>query len=516
MKPVLSREQMRAFDRHAIESCHVPGLILMENAGRGAADTIERIVPTSMGGQRSVVFVCGSGNNGGDGFVTARHLLCRGWRVQVFLIGETEQVTGEARINLDAFIDLGGALVAQSASEDLHELMSAMAHCQVIVDAIFGTGLSRSIEAPLAHVVHAINAAAARKVALDIPSGLDADTGAALGAAVVADDTVTFAHLKTGLLTPDGARLAGTVHLVDIGVPGSLVHFTGHVAEVLDEAQVTRWLPSRWADIYKHAAGAVLVIAGSPGKTGAAALVARGALRCGAGLCTVATWASSVSAIERHLPELMVQPLDMTSPLPGVDTALRQARVVAIGPGFGLDGAARSVVEHVVLGWNGVKVVDADAITHFSARPEALRAAVGTLILTPHSGEMARLLGRPPEEIQRDRFGAIREAVERTGAIVVLKGARTLVGGPKGLFVNTTGNPALATAGSGDVLTGIVAALACGCEPQAAAAAGVFLHGRVADEWVGRHGADRGMLASEIADLTPDVLAVLRRQMARV
>ncbi|MCU0658215.1 MAG: NAD(P)H-hydrate dehydratase [Polyangiaceae bacterium] len=502
MRPVLGREQMRAYDRHAIEVRHVPGLILMENAGRGAADVLGRLRPLP---GLDVVLVCGAGNNGGDGFVVARHLLARGARPHVFLTGSSEQVMGDARVNLDAYIDLGGLFTQIDTEPLLPSLQRALAGAPLVVDAVFGTGLARPIQGLLAAVVGAINEATGLVVALDLPSGLDADTGMPLGVCVRAHHTVTFGHYKVGLFTPEGARLAGQVQAVDLGVPDTIVQHTGQSAELIEEADLRSWISPREANAHKHQVGGVLVLAGSPGKTGAALLAARGALRAGAGLCTLATWPECVPVLEARLPEVMTVPLDPTQ----LDALLGRQRVVVLGPGLGLDERARAVVERVVLRWEGVTVLDADALAPFAGRPEALASAPGRLILTPHSGEMGRLLGVSAAEVERDRFGAARAVASRGRCTVVLKGARSLIASAGALWINPTGNPALAAAGSGDSLAGIIGALACALQPLRAAAAGVFLHGMAADQWRLRSGADRGLLASEISDEIPALLGSL-------
>jgi NAD(P)H-hydrate epimerase len=258
----------------------------------------------------------------------------------------------------------------------------------------------------------------------------------------------------------------------------------------------------------------VLCVAGSRGKLGAALLVGRGALRSGAGLVTLCSWPDAVDALESRVVELMSARIDRADIKGSLDAALHGKRVAAVGPGFGLDAAAKAAVEHVVFGWEGTKIVDADALTHFAGRPEALAAARGATILTPHPGEAGRLLGRKSEEVEKNRAAAVRELAERTRATVVLKGARTIVAGATGpLYINTSGNPVLATAGSGDVLAGIIAAFSCVMPPDKAACAGVHVHGLAADVWRDKHGgADRGLLASEIADEVPGVLAALARR----
>lgn len=516
MIPILSRAQMRAFDRHAIENCHVPGVILMENAGRGAADVASRLLPSGLSGAR-VVVVCGAGNNGGDGFVVARHLWARGADVSVFLAGSPERVFGDARINHDAYVDLGGEVTvvrpteANVESGGLADLEAALGLADLVVDALFGTGLDRPIAAPMASIIDAINRAPGRRLALDIPSGLDADSGAPLGACVEAHDTVCFGHLKVGLLTPQGARFAGRVHVCDLGVPDTILGKVGHVAEVIERRSVARWLEPRETDAHKFSVGAVLVCAGSAGKSGAALLSARGAFRAGAGVVTIATWPEALAAVDARMPEVMAVALDRAHPLTRLGELLDRRKAVVMGPGFGLDDAAKKVLEHILEHFEGPIVVDADAITQFKGRPQRLAKAKGPLVLTPHAGEMGRLLGMSAEAVEQDRFGAVRRLVDATKAVVVLKGARTIVASPEGrIAVNTTGNPLLATAGAGDVLAGMIGALLCSMRPFEAAMTGVHLHGLVGDVLRGRSG-DRGVFASEIADEVPRVMEALAR-----
>lgn len=516
MIPVLSRAQMRAFDRYAIEACHVPGVVLMENAGRGAADIAGRILGASLVGAR-VVVVCGAGNNGGDGFVVARHLWARGADVRVFLAGSPERVHGDARINYDCFVDLGGQVTlvrpqdVTSSTSPMADLEAALVLADLVVDALFGTGLDRAISGPMATIIEAINRAPGRRLALDIPSGLDADSGAPLGACVEAHDTVCFGHLKVGLLTPQGARYAGRVTICDLGVPDTILGKVGHVAEVIERRTVARTITPRETDAHKFSVGAVLVCAGSPGKSGAALLSARGAFRAGAGVVTIATWPEALAAVDARMPEVMAVGLDRSAPAERVDELLKGRKAVVIGPGFGLDDAARKVIERVLETFTGAIVFDADAITHFKDKPQRLAKAKGSLILTPHPGEMGRLLGLTGDEVEHDRFGAVKKLVEATNAVVLLKGARTIVASPDGrIAVNTTGNPILATAGSGDVLAGMIGAFLCSLPPMEAAIAGVHVHGLVGDVLRAKTG-DRGVFAGEIADEVPRVVEALLR-----
>lgn len=515
MKPVLTRAQMRAFDREAIDQCHVPGLLLMENAGRGAASVVASYARESaaLGRTGPVVIVCGTGNNGGDGFVVARHLLSSGFEVRVWLIGRGEATKGDARINRDAWLGIGGAYaeIPNTASDsEIAAFVEDLGRAGLIVDALLGTGLDRSVEGVLARVVASINEVPAHKVAIDLPSGMDADTGCALGSVIKADATVTFAHLKAGLLTPQGSLYAGRVHVVDLGVPATLFERVGQLAYVIDSAAVAEYIQPRPATSHKHAAGGVLVMAGSPGKIGAALLVGRAALRSGAGLVTIASWPVAIDQIESRVVELMTVRLDPGDLERSVMQATDGQRVVVAGPGFGTDEAARVALDVLVRQVACIKVLDADALTAFAGRAELLAKASGSVVITPHSGEAARLLGKSSADIERDRFGAARELVDRTQAVVILKGAHSIVSSTSGTYVNTSGNPALATAGAGDTLAGIVAGLACSLPPIHAACAGVYVHGRTADLWRdSQRGADRGLLAGELADRVPEVLAGL-------
>jgi ADP-dependent NAD(P)H-hydrate dehydratase / NAD(P)H-hydrate epimerase len=488
MIPVLSREQMRAFDAHAIAS-GVPSLVLMENAGRGAADVIEREMLAGNAKGRSVVVVCGSGNNGGDGYVVARHLLGRGARVIVWMVSEPS--TDDARTQHAAYVGIGGRTRGGDA------LAGALADADVIVDAVLGTGLDRLVSEPIAGVLKLLRDD--RVVALDIPSGIDTDRGIPLGTAARAGRTIAFAHLKLAHVTGFGAEACGPVHVVDIGVPPDLR--PDRTADLVVTDDVKSVITRRSVATHKYTAGHVVLFAGSPGKTGAALLAARGALRGGAGAATIITWPETLPALEARLPEVMVQPIS--------DDALLGKRAVVLGPGFGTNDAAREVTARVLARFDGPVVCDADTFTSYAGRPHDLASAKGEVILTPHSGELGRLLGIPSDAVESDRFAAAREGARRTNAVVLLKGPYTVVASPTGRVVVTgSGSPALATAGSGDVLAGLVGALACTLPPFEAAWCGAFLHGVAGSAWAKEHG-DRGMLASDIADELPVVLGSL-------
>jgi NAD(P)H-hydrate epimerase len=516
--PILSRAQMRAFDQHAMEACKVPSLLLMENAGRGATDVIERELCAGHVAAMRFVVVCGTGNNGGDGFVVARHLLARGAKVQAWLVGDAARMTPECRVNHDGFVGIGGRVEQLPLGHALGGFAVAVGEADIIVDGLFGTGLDRMIVEPLSSIVRLMKEArghGARIAALDVPSGLNADTGVSMGGTVEADITVSFAHLKLGHVTGHGARKAGTVHVVDIGVPPQLV--PERSAELVESSDVRALISKRSLDAHKYRAGHVAVVAGSPGKTGAALLSATGVLRGGAGAATILTWPESATPLEGRVLEIMIARLAASADdeiagatlMTSVDSALVGKRVAVVGPGFGTGKNARAITEHILSTYRGVIIGDADIFTLHARSPEDFAVAAGRVVLTPHSGELARLIGRTAEEVEADRFGAARDAAAISKAVVLLKGPYTVIASPEGRIVVTgSGVPALATAGSGDVLSGLIAALACSLPPFDAAWCGAFLHGVVGSAWQKEHG-DRGLLAHEIAEGIPGVIAAL-------
>lgn len=497
---------MRAFDRRASDVLGVPSLQLMENAGRGAAEGILRLLAERFGAAPRVVVLAGAGNNGGDGFVVARRLAAAGVTVETFLALPASKLTGDALTNYRALVDAGAKLT--QLVDDPTPLVAALDGAGLLVDALFGTGLDRPIVGFLARLIEAVNAARGCKVALDLPSGLHADTGQLLGVCVRADYTFTFAHRKLGLCTPHGSVYAGAVAVCDIVEPGD-PEPSGVSAELLQPADVARLFTPRSSTVHKSSAGRVLVVAGSPGKLGAALLAAHGAARAGAGLVTIATAPGVADALDHRVLEVMTARIDPAAPEASLQSLLAPADAVVVGPGLGLDSAARRLVDAVVFGWDGPKVVDADAISHFAGRANELSRAKG-VVLTPHAGELGRLLGIPYAEVDADRFQAVARAVELTSAVVLLKGRYSIVGAP-GVRprVNPTGGPVLATGGSGDVLSGIIAGLACELGPGDAACAGAYLHGAAADAWANQRGADRGLLAHEVADGLPAALGAL-------
>ena len=512
MPLVLSADQMKAVDRAAIDKLGLPGLVLMENAGRGVAEIIARARPHLPG--LDVRVVCGSGQNGGDGFVLARHLLDRGAQVQVFLAMPREKMVGDAAVFARAFEALPGALVRDASfEEDATTWRAYLAGADVIVDAVFGTGLRSEVTGPAAAAIRAMNAVDALRVAVDIPSGLDADTGFVRGVAFAAHVTATMACRKLGLvLDPDAP--VGRVEVVDLGVPleaaAEAAQAEGPLCYWLEGEGVARTLPRKGPGGHKGTAGHVLVIAGSAGKTGAALLAARAAMRTGAGLATVATTVAGQAALDAKVVA------EMTACYADGDDAdeASYARILALagrmkaaalGPGIPTGPGTAALVRRLVAELPIPMVVDADALNLLAEDAAGVASSSRTArILTPHPGEMARLCGLPIAEIMKDRLGHARRLAQRSHAVVVLKGARTIVATPDGTaHINPTANSALGTAGSGDVLTGVIASLlAQGMEAPAAACAGVFVHGESAEiaiQTLGSHNLMAGDLPDAIA-----------------
>ncbi|HTM43877.1 MAG TPA: NAD(P)H-hydrate dehydratase [Polyangiaceae bacterium] len=519
MLPVLSREQMQQLDRATTERWNVPSAVLMENAGRGAAEIIAATLPP----KGRVVAVTGCGNNGGDGFVVARHLLVLGHEVAVLALCAPTALKGDARHNCEAFVALGGQILectVVGAIDD--QIRTASAGAQCVVDAIFGVGLSREVEGVFAQAIVAINALREvdgnrpQIVALDIPSGLDATTGQVLGAAVRADQTLSFAQHKLGMFTANGVDHCGQIRTIDIGVPAGALEEMEFSARLLQDSDIHPLLKPRPLSAHKNSAGRVVVFAGSAGKIGAALLVGRAALRAGAGVVTLAGFEEVVVQLDRRVEELMTARIDRAHVRQSVESICTAADAVVVGPGVGLDDAAQELVRAILAGFKGSIVVDADALTQFAGKVAEFSLAPGSLILTPHPGEMGRLLGMTGAQVENDRFSAVSVTAQRGNCTVLLKGPCTLIASPgQRTLIHSTQAPSLATAGSGDVLAGIIGALCLTLSPWQAAFVGAHVHARAAQLWQAENqAADRGLLAHEIADHVPAVIAELTRRSA--
>ena len=480
----------------AIEELGAVGLVLMENAGRGATDAICEVFEDRLD---RVVLLGGPGQNGGDAWVVARRLSLLGEEPLAILVGDPAALRGDALVNWSLLGTLGVETLVV-APEDAKSLGAKLDRATLIVDGLFGTGLDRAISGGYADAIAAIEAAPAPVAALDLPSGLDADTGAILGVAPGAALTVTFAGHKRGLHQYPGVEHAGEVRVADIGVP------------VRSKPSATVWsnddLPSliapRAGDAHKGTNGHLLVIGGAPGKTGAAILAGRAAFRSGAGLVTIGARPDSRAALEEKVIELMTAPLPDVPDRAAVEALCEGKRAVVLGPGMGLDAVGRDWALAFARYAPIPSVVDADAITHLAdAGLASLGEAAAPRILTPHPGEAARLLRCATRDVQRDRYAAAGALAKGSGQVVILKGARSIVAAGVELRVCAEGTPALGVAGTGDVLGGVVGALAMALDPRDAAIAGALLHALAGVE---ASVGDRGLMASEVADAIPVVL----------
>ncbi len=500
---VLNSAQMREADRRTIEEIGIPSLVLMENAGRQVVAAMETMYDDLL--ERRIAILCGRGNNGGDGFVVARTLLQRGADLAVFLLGRVAEVKGDARTNLEILGRLGLTVVEIGDSQAWELHFSEVSRCGLIVDAIFGTGLNAPLAGLMETVCGDVNASGISVVAVDVPSGLSADSPEPIGEFIAAGLTVTLAAPKLPLVLPPAETRSGDIVIADIGIPADVLDgVDGPRVELLTRAAMRDVVTPRAADSHKGDYGHVFIVAGSPGKTGAAHLSAIGALRSGAGLVTVATPASCQAVIAGMGPEYMTEALDETAEgldPAAVDRVIEMARdVIAIGPGLGRGAATRRFVQALVDRAPMPLVVDADGLNAFADDPDRLSGREGRdVIITPHPGEMARLVRMSTAEVQASRLEIARNFAAAHHLYVVLKGHRTLVATPdEKVFINPTGNAGMATGGTGDVLTGMVAAwLAQLLDAEAACKLAVYLHGLAGD----LAEADEGEVAMTSVDL---------------
>ncbi|MEA2521256.1 MAG: ADP-dependent NAD(P)H-hydrate dehydratase / NAD(P)H-hydrate epimerase [Actinomycetota bacterium] len=506
MKPVLTPSQAGELDR-AAQADGVGADVLMERAGRALARAVLDITGGTYG--RRAVIVCGKGNNGGDGFVAARHLARAGAVVRVHLI--EEPAPGVAREQMERAL---GETLARVSPFSPGRLARDLVHADVAVDAIFGTGFRGNVRDEWSGAIDEINASGIPVVSADIPSGVDGTSGAALGSAVRAQLTVSFGPVKTGVALMPGAEFAGDVRVADIGLPADRVRTDVFLSEPGDVAAI---LPERAADAHKRASGHVVVVAGSADMTGAAVLVASAAARMGAGLVTVAAPRGIIPVLQSRLSEAIFLPLPETSAgsvvqhaLEPVLDALDRANALVLGPGMSTQVQTAGFVRDLVRSSPVPLVLDADGLTAFAGFPGELSGRKSAAVLTPHAGEFSRLLDVSVGELETDRIGFARRLAEEADAVTLLKGSRSLIAEPGGTVrINPTGSSVLATAGTGDVLAGVIGALlARGVAAADAAAAGAYLHG-LAGLLAGQASGE-GTIASDVVALIPEAVAGVR------
>lgn len=508
---VATASEMREIDNIAIHEYGIPGTVLMENAGVAVIRRLESIWE-SLADRRFCV-LAGKGNNGGDGYVIARHLANQGAKVKVFLLGQKVDIKGDARINLDIIEKMGLDIIEIVSDRDWDKVKVAAAFSDCLVDALLGTGFRGEVNGDMAHIINIMNAAGKPVMAVDIPSGVDADTGRICGTAVQATYTVTFGLPKPGLFLYPGAECAGEITVADIGIPTDVVSRKHIKQNIIMASTVRGILPRRSPAAHKGLNGRTLVIAGSRGLSGAAAMAAEGALRAGAGLVTLSAPGSLQSVLAVKLTEVMTKPLAETE-TGGISREAASeminlasgSDVLAIGPGLGRHEETAAAVREVITAAECPLVVDADALNALVGYTNLLAECAALPVLTPHPGEMARLTNLTVEAINADRVGVARQAASDWGSIVVLKGARTVVAFPDGeVYINTTGNAGMATGGTGDVLTGVIAGLvAQGMSSHDAAVAGVYVHGLAGD--IAAQGGMVGMTAMDVLKAVPAAL----------
>ncbi len=515
---VLTAEQMQAVDRRTIKDVGIPGVVLMENAGRGVAEEVLRRFPSAEASR--VLVLSGKGNNGGDGYVVARYLMNNGWQVQIVVLAPREAIKGDAKTNLTALENCGGVVSFVKDAEGLDSLLSSCGEVAVLVDALLGTGLTKNVDGLYRSAIEWLNDQKAPVVAVDVPSGIDASNGRILGAAVAATLTTTFAYPKIGLVSYPGAAYTGELLVIDIGIPELIAKDVVDDCLLIGKPEACQLLPLRSAEGHKGTFGHLLVLAGSRGKCGAAVLSAESGLRGGAGLVTLACPQSVQPGIAARLTEVMTAPLaddDGEISLQALDALLVLAKgkeALAVGPGLGSGHEVCDLIRRLVKSTDLPVVIDADGLNAFSGHMPLLREQTGRqMVLTPHPGEMSRLTGLTTTEIQADRFNVARDFAIQNRLVLVLKGARTLIASPDGrVCINTSGHPGLASGGMGDVLTGLIGSLlAQGLTAADAATLGVYLHGFAADRLLPAFG-DAGLLATDVMRELPAARQALAKE----
>jgi NAD(P)H-hydrate epimerase len=507
---LVTAAEMQTIDHRTIEEFGIPGRVLMENAGRGATRFLLRRFPDI--GNHKVGVMAGCGNNGGDGFVIARCLKQRDISVDVYLLGNSRRVKGDALANLKLLKPLDVPVIEIPDDASFRQHISEMDGLDLWVDAILGTGLKLEVKEYFRTVIDYINAQKKPVFAVDMPSGLNSDTGQPCGACIRADATATFAYPKIGHMVYPGADYTGALEVIDIGIPPHIVDAVDPQQFLITPKLIRSYLHPRPAEAHKGTTGHLLVIAGSPGKTGAAAMTCTSALRAGAGLVTLGIAESLNAVLEGQMREAMTAPLPESGDgilgesafEPIADLLMPGKKCLAIGPGLGQAAQTKTLVCRIIRESEIPVVVDADGLNHLAGALDELKDAAAPLILTPHPGEMARLMGAGVGEVQRNRLNCAREFAKRYNVHMVLKGARTVCASPDGkVYINATGNAGMASGGMGDVLTGLIAGLvAQGVPPESACCAGVYLHGAAADSMVAKMGP-YGYLAGDVMNSIP-------------
>jgi ADP-dependent NAD(P)H-hydrate dehydratase / NAD(P)H-hydrate epimerase len=506
---LVTASEMQQMDRQTIESFGIPGRVLMENAGQGATrvlfDQFDDIIYKKVG------VIAGRGNNGGDGFVIARYLAQKGSDVTVYLLVESARVKGDAAANLKLLAPLNVPVVEMPEEQSFLAHKAGMHHQEIWIDALLGTGLKSDVKGYFKKIIEFINDLSRPVFSVDIPSGINSDTGQVCGACIHAQATATFAFAKTGHILFPGAEHTGYLEIIDIGIPDHIAKNISPKQHLLTPEIIRTAFKPRKPDAHKGTTGHVLVVSGSVGKTGAAAMTAMSAMRAGAGLVTLAIPESLNPVLETQALEAMTYPLPETengiigeSSFNKIMDLLSGKKCLAIGPGLGEAAETKNLIHRIIKESSVTIVIDADGLNNLAGSTNILKKAKAPLILTPHPGEMARLMDSTAGSVQKDRITCARKFAENFNVHIVLKGAKTIIAHPEGnIFINPTGNPGMASGGMGDVLTGIIAGLvAQGFSPESATHTGVYLHGAAADMLAEKIGPF-GYLATEVMNAIP-------------
>lgn len=516
---IVSSEQIRDIDRHAIHDCGISGDVLMERAGCAVADNVCGLSRLAGFARPSILGIAGKGNNAGDVFAAARILAASGVDLEVWLAGDAGKIGGDARTHMERMLAAGVTMRQMPEEQDWLNSDVFARHWDIVIDGLLGTGLHGTVKDVMAGAIALVNRLSRRSliVAVDVPSGLDADTGVPRNEAVLADMTVTMAFPKQGLITSTGIEYTGSLVVADIGLPAHSADHIDSSLELIEDGEIRSLFKRRPRHAHKGVFGHVLVIGGSEGFGGAVAMAARAALRAGAGLVSVFTPRSVAGVVAASVQEAMVHGTKETSagtlssyfwPLEGRDLSMFDA--VLVGPGMGTNGECRKVVIEILRSCTVPLVLDADALNVQKEADKLIPSAACAVTITPHPGELARFMAEPADAIQANRVKAALDAAAATNATVVLKGAGTIVAErAKTPFVNMNGNPGMATGGSGDVLAGVIAGLlGQGFSPFDASRAAVYIHGRAGDRAAWRL-SQTGIVAGDLIQEIPFVMKEL-------
>jgi len=529
---LLTAGEMRAIDQRAINDYGIPGIILMENAGLRMVEVITKHLQDKIQGKRFLVFA-GKGNNGGDGFVIARHLINRGAEVKVFLLHSADSLQGDAKINYEILAKMGSKIYPVLHTRDLKRVEIALTYADYLIDAILGTGFKGSLQGLTADLVELLNQSGKPIFAVDIPSGLEADTGKVNGTCVQAELTVTFGFPKVGLCLESARKYVGELWLGQISFPPKLCQEAPEEKQLITSRLVRDWLPERDPDGHKNTFGHLLVLGGSEGMTGSVTLAATSALRTGAGLVTIGIPRSISTIIEAKTLEVMTKPLAeteehtiSTEALTNLLSMSKKIKAVVIGPGLSTNANTKDLVLSYLSHLEIPAVVDADGLKAIAGEADFVASLKAPLVLTPHPGEMATLMDLTTAQVQAERLNVALACARKYHAYTVLKGSRTIIAAPEGqVYLNVRGNSGMATAGSGDVLAGAIGGLlAQGLNPLEACVCGVYLHS-LAGDIAAQDLGENSLLAGDLISYFPQAFSSIysvdncnieRKQLVRI